>query len=77
MDHPTNATAELIAEIDAFLANVGMTQTSFGRNFSNDPALMTRLRGGGSVTLRTADKIRAYIAAHAPKQTAPSQAAAQ
>jgi hypothetical protein len=59
-----NETSTLIREIDAFLASAGMKQTAFGLEVLNDPALLTRLRAGGTVTLRTAEKIREYIATH-------------
>lgn len=51
----------LISEIDAYLATAAIKESTFGIKISKDPRLLARLRSGGSVTLRTAEKIRAYI----------------
>lgn len=53
---------ELLAEIEAFLAQSGLTPTKFGVAAVNDGHLVAKLRKGGSVTLKTADKVRAYLA---------------
>jgi phosphopantothenoylcysteine decarboxylase/phosphopantothenate--cysteine ligase len=52
----------LLAEIEAFLADCGLTATKFGVAAVNDGHLVANLRRGSSVTLKTADKVRAYIA---------------
>ena len=48
---------DLLAEIDAFLAQSGLTPTKFGVTAVNDGHLVANLRKGNSVTLRTADKV--------------------
>jgi phosphopantothenoylcysteine decarboxylase/phosphopantothenate--cysteine ligase len=60
------AAKTLLAEIEAFLARTGATPTKFGVAAVNDGHLVANLRKGNSVTLKTADKVRAYIAGRAP-----------
>jgi phosphopantothenoylcysteine decarboxylase/phosphopantothenate--cysteine ligase len=56
------ATAKsLLAEIEAFLARTGASPTKFGLAAVNDGHLVTNLRKGHSITLKTADKVRAYM----------------
>jgi phosphopantothenoylcysteine decarboxylase / phosphopantothenate---cysteine ligase len=55
-------TKELLAQIGAFLAETGLTPSKFGVAAVNDGHLVANLRKGHSVTLRTADKVRAYMA---------------
>jgi hypothetical protein len=62
-------TNELLSEIEHFIrarqkAGARMSETTFGRLVVNDWGFVKRLRDGGEVTLRTAEKIRAYIAEH-------------
>ena len=52
----------LLAEIAAFLAEQGVSASKFGLAAVNDGHLVANLRKGNSVTLRTADKVRAYMA---------------
>jgi phosphopantothenoylcysteine decarboxylase/phosphopantothenate--cysteine ligase len=60
----TEAAKVLLAEIEAFLAKTGVTPTKLGVAAVNDGHLVAKLRKGNSVTLKTADKVRAYIARH-------------
>ena len=55
------ATEALLAEIEAFLARSGLTPTKFGIAAVNDGHLVANLRRGHSITLKTADKVRAYM----------------
>lgn len=57
----TDKKSELLAEIEAYLAATGMAATALGREAVNDSHLVARLRKGNSVTLKTADKVRAYL----------------
>src|SRR5215470_12208428 len=52
----------LLAEIEAFLAETGVTPSKFGVAAVNDGHLVANLRKGNSVTLKTADKVRFYLA---------------
>jgi phosphopantothenoylcysteine decarboxylase / phosphopantothenate---cysteine ligase len=51
----------LLTEIERFLAQSGLTATKFGVAAVNDGHLVANLRKGSSVTLKTADKVRAYM----------------
>ena len=55
-------TTTLLAEIEMFLASSGMSATKLGVVAVNDGHLVANLRKGASVTLKTADRVRAYIA---------------
>ena len=55
-------TRDLLSDIEAFLVEFGVSPTKFGLAAINDGHLVKNLRGGASVTLRTADKVRAYMA---------------
>src|SRR5215510_10320021 len=59
----TAATA-LLAEIERFLARTGATPTKLGLAAVNDGHLVAKLRKGHSITLKTADKVRAYMVRH-------------
>lgn len=60
MRSPT--TDQLLAEIEAFLAKQErMAPSTFGRKAVNDGKLVRRLKAGQSVTLTSAEKIRAFI----------------
>jgi phosphopantothenoylcysteine decarboxylase/phosphopantothenate--cysteine ligase len=61
---PMSTTASaLLAEIEAFLAAGGLTPTKFGLAAVNDGHLVANLRKGNSVTLKTADRVRAFMRA--------------
>jgi phosphopantothenoylcysteine decarboxylase/phosphopantothenate--cysteine ligase len=55
----------LLAEIEVFLACSAVAATAFGIAAVNDGHLVGNLRKGTSVTLKTADKVRAYMAKEA------------
>jgi hypothetical protein len=52
----------LLAEIDAFRRRHGTSETRFGREALNDGHFVRRLREGGNITLRTVEKVRAFMA---------------
>jgi len=54
---------KLLRKVEAFLRASGMSASAFGHRSINDGKLLKRLRGGQTVTLRTADQIEAFIAA--------------
>jgi phosphopantothenoylcysteine decarboxylase/phosphopantothenate--cysteine ligase len=58
----SSARKDLLAVIEAYLASTGMTATKFGIAAVNDGHLVANLRKGASVTLKTADRVQAYIA---------------
>jgi phosphopantothenoylcysteine decarboxylase / phosphopantothenate---cysteine ligase len=55
------AARTLLAEIEAYLARTGATATKFGLAAVNDGHLVANLRKGNGITLKTADKVRAYM----------------
>jgi len=59
---PSTTVAMLLAEIEMFLGRSGMSATKFGVAAVNDGHLVANLRKGTSVTLKTADRVRAYLA---------------
>jgi phosphopantothenoylcysteine decarboxylase / phosphopantothenate---cysteine ligase len=61
----SQAAKTLLTEIEAFLARTGATPSKFGVAAINDGHLVANLRKGHSITLKTADKVRAYMAGHA------------
>jgi phosphopantothenoylcysteine decarboxylase / phosphopantothenate---cysteine ligase len=63
----------LLAEIEAFLAETGLTATKFGLAAVNDGHLVANLRKGNSVTLKTADRVRAFIGERASAQGAAAR----
>lgn len=58
----SGAAEALLADIEAFLAATGDTPTKLGLDAVNDGHLVANLRKGHSITLKTADKVRAYMA---------------
>ncbi len=68
----TDKKSELLSEIEAFLAATGMAATALGREAVNDSHLVARLRKGNSVTLKTADKVRAYLARQRQPRVTPA-----
>lgn len=53
--------AALLAEIDAFIEREQMNPTAFGVSAIKDPNLYRHLRGGRLPSLRTLDRIRAFM----------------
>jgi hypothetical protein len=56
--------ADLVTDIDAFLAQSGMAETTFGRLAVNDGKFLGRLRTGGNLTISTVDRVRAFLTSH-------------
>lgn len=54
--------ASLLSEIDAFLKDAEIAETTFGLRALRDGKFVGRLRKGGGVTVSTVDRVRAYIA---------------
>jgi len=55
--------AALLCEIDTYRQRAGMAATRFGRLALNDGHFVRRLREGGNVTLRTVERVRAFMGA--------------
>ncbi len=56
--------AALLGDIEAFIAEQGLSESRFGLLVVNDNKLIKRLRDGSSVTLRTLTKIQEYMRWH-------------
>lgn len=67
MDHR----AALLREIDAFVAEQTMAETTFGRMAVNDGKFVARLRANGNITFTTAARVRAFIEARRAPAAAP------
>ena len=48
--------------LNAFLGSTGVSPTTFGMQAVGDPNLMRQLDGGRSLSLRTADRVLAFVA---------------
>jgi hypothetical protein len=57
-------TRALLAEIQAFLNRTGMKPSYFGKQAAGNSEIVARLEAGGTVTLRTAERIRKFINNH-------------
>lgn len=57
----SDATDELLAEIDAFLAEAGMGDSYFGKRAVGNSELVPRLRVGRGCLLQTAERARRFI----------------
>ena len=67
----TQAAKALLAEIERFIAETGAAPTKFGIAAVNDGHLIANLRKGHSITLKTADRVRAYMHAHGARHESP------
>jgi len=52
----------LLKEIDHFLAETGMAETTLGKRAVNDGKAVKRLRNGGRMWPETAQKLRDFMA---------------
>jgi len=64
-----DAREELLAEIEAFIARVGMTETRFGELTKRDPSLILKIRRGRSVSIDTAKKLRDFMRDYRPPKS--------
>ncbi len=53
---------QFISRVSAFLGRSGLSRTAFGMKAVGDPNLMRQIDRGRSPSLRTADRILAFIA---------------
>ncbi len=56
----------LLAEIASFMTRTGMSETALGKRAVREPNILRRLRAGRSVSIDTADRIRAFMASWQP-----------
>ena len=55
------STERLIAQIEAHCAQANIAPSTFGKEVVNDGKLITRLKAGGSITLKTLASIEAAL----------------
>jgi len=60
---------DLLTEIRDFLGSTGMGPSYFGKASCGNSEVVERLEKGGTVTLVTAERIRAFMAGRAPSKT--------
>ena len=53
----------ILEEIDAFLAEVPMGESYFGKRAVGNSEIVARLRGGGRIWPETIDRLRAFMGA--------------
>ena len=51
----------LLSDVHNFVTETGISATALSERATGDGAVISRLRGGASVTLRTADKLYAFM----------------
>src|SRR5215212_5325468 len=67
---------QILGEIRDYCRETRTAESTFGRLVVNDGKLVSRLRDGARITTGTLDKVRAYLAEHAPASpSARSQSA--
>lgn len=59
----------ILTDIEAFLAESGMSESYFGRRAATNTELVKRLRDGGGLHFATEAKIRAFIDANSADLT--------
>lgn len=65
-----NEDQKLLRDIDAFIARHAMAESTFGRLAVNDGKMVGRLRSGGSITLKTLARVRAFMERPASREVA-------
>lgn len=68
-----STTADLLREIDEYLAHTGMAQTTFGRLAVNDGKFVGRLRTGKRAWPETHERVRQFIQDHRQGAPAPKR----
>lgn len=66
----------LVAEIETFLIEYGMSAVAFGLAVRNDRTLVFRLRKGGGLTVASMETVRAYLDSHKKPATRSRKSAA-
>jgi hypothetical protein len=51
----------LLKDIEAFIERAGMARSTFGRLAVNDGKFVDRIAAGGGLTVRTVERVRAFI----------------
>jgi hypothetical protein len=67
-------TEQLVREITRFCRSADIAESTFGRLAANDGKLVSRLREGKSITLKTLQKVEEYMAQHTKLEPGPATA---
>jgi hypothetical protein len=67
---------DLLSKIAAFCKDVGISEATFATRAVNDGKFVGRLRNGAGITIKTIDRVHAYIAAEREQLGKPEQPAA-
>lgn len=70
---PMSNNSKLIQEIEEYVRRRGIAETTFGRLAASDSYFVARLRKGGSLLVRTEERVRQFMAKPIPKRT-PTEA---
>ncbi|WP_260927422.1 hypothetical protein [Novosphingobium sp. 9] len=68
---------ELLAEIEAFVADAGMSEITFGRRTMSDPHFVRDIRNGRRLWPETVDKLHKRMVIVADEVAAARQAGAE
>ncbi len=68
-------TQAFIAEVEEFISVSGLSKTAFGIAAVGDPSFVRQLHEGRSPSLRTVERVRAFIAAKSCLLPKPDAAA--
>lgn len=66
---------ELVRDIERYVAARGIAESTFGRLTVNDSRLLSRLRNGGSLLVKSEQRIRKYMRENpvAPRERATGE----
>lgn len=56
-----NPITEILSRIECYCAGRGISESTFGRYVVNDGKFVARLRAGGSMTLKTLERVEAVL----------------
>lgn len=66
---------ELLSKIAAFCEDAGISEATFATRAVNDGKFVGRLRDGAGITVKTVDRVHAYIAAERVRLDKPGRSA--
>lgn len=68
--------SDILRRVEEFLATHQMAPTTFGRRAVSDANFVSRLRSDANMTIRTLDRVRAFMASYpAPAEREAQRAA--
>lgn len=67
-----SSTSAILTRIETYCSVAGIAETTFGKRTVNDGKFVGRLRSGGSMTLRTLDRIEAFLSSPSARNVPPT-----